>query len=156
MAATRLDAIDRKILAELQADGRMTNVELAKRVGISAPPCLRRVRALEEAGIIRAYRAVLDEHRLGYDISAFAMVSLHHQGEADLRAFEAMIAEWDIVRTAWMMSGDIDFILECVAPTLSAFHVFVLDHLVAVENVDTVRTALTIRESKHAPRIPID
>ena len=152
----RLDAVDWKILKELQEDGRMTNVELARRVGITAPPCLRRVRALEEAGVIRAYRAVLDEHRLGYDISAFAMVSLHSQSDADLRAFEARMAEWEIVRHAWLMSGDIDFILECVAPTLSAFHVFVLDHLVAVENVDTVRTALTIREAKQAPRIPID
>ena len=152
----RLDVVDWKILRELQEDGRMTNVELARRVGITAPPCLRRVRALEEAGVIRAYRAVLDEHALGFDISAFAMVSLHHQGEADLRAFEAQIADWGIVRTAWLMSGDIDFILDCVAPTLSAFQVFVLDHLVAVENVDTVRTALTIREAKRAPRIPID
>ncbi|MEW5423384.1 Lrp/AsnC family transcriptional regulator [Amorphus sp. 3PC139-8] len=150
-----LDAVDWKILKELQSNGRITNVELARRVGISAPPCLRRVRALEEAGAIRAYRALLDEHRLGFEISAFAMVSLTGQSEADLQAFESRVADWEIVRHAWIMSGDIDFMLECVAPTLKAFHDFVLSELVAVDNVDTVRTALTIREVKNAPRVPI-
>lgn len=151
----RLDAVDWKILKELQADGRITNVELARRVGITAPPCLRRVRALEEAGAIRAYRALLDEEQLGFHVSAFAMVSLKGQSEADLQAFEARVAEWEIVRHAWIMSGDIDYMLECVAETVTVFHDFVLTELVAVDNVDTVRTALTIRKVKDAPRVPI-
>src|SRR3970040_323081 len=87
----RLDAIDRKILKELQDDGRMTNVELARRVGISAPPCLRRVRALEEAGYIKGYRALLDEKLLGYEVTVFCMVPLTSQAEADLKAFEAFV-----------------------------------------------------------------
>ncbi len=87
----RLDAIDRKILKELQDDGRMTNVELARRVGISAPPCLRRVRALEEAGYIKGYRALLDEKKLGYEVTVFAMVHLSSQAEADLAAFEDFV-----------------------------------------------------------------
>src|SRR6187549_3712371 len=87
----RLDAIDRKILKELQEDGRITNVELASRVGISAPPCLRRVRALEEAGYIKSYRALLDEKKLGYEVTVFAMVHLSSQAEADLVAFENFV-----------------------------------------------------------------
>src|SRR6266513_396915 len=89
--SARLDAIDWKILKELQDDGRMTNVELARRVGISAPPCLRRVRALEQAGYIKGYRGLLDEKLLGFDVTMFAMVHLASQAEADLTAFEAFV-----------------------------------------------------------------
>ena len=89
MAGAKLDPIDRHILAELQADGRMTNVELAKRVGISAPPCLRRVRTLEEQGFIRGYHADIDTRELGFEVQVFAMVRLNSQAEADLSAFEA-------------------------------------------------------------------
>src|SRR6185437_9725470 len=87
-----LDAIDRRILAELQADGRMTNVELARRAGISAPPCLRRVRRLEEAGIIRGYHAETDAQALGWEITFFAIVGLESQKETTLSGFEAMVA----------------------------------------------------------------
>src|SRR6478752_429555 len=112
----RLDAIDRKILKELQADGRITYVELASRVGISAPPCLRRVRALEEAGYIKGYRALLDEKKLGYEVTVFAMVHLASQAEADLVAFEEFVRAQPLVRECWMLSGEIDFVLKCVAP----------------------------------------
>ena len=114
----RLDAIDWKILAELQRDGRITNVELSRRVGISAPPCLRRMRALEDAGIIRGYRALLDEKRLGYEVTVFAMVHLTSQAEADLAAFDERVRNWPLVRECWMLSGEIDFILKCVASDL--------------------------------------
>jgi len=124
---THLDAIDWKILTELQGDGRMTNVELARRVGISAPPCLRRVRALEEAGFIKSYRALLDEKLLGFEVTMFAMVHLASQAEADLSAFEAFVREQPIVRECWMLSGEIDFILKCVAPSLTAFQAFVAE-----------------------------
>ncbi|MFO7769843.1 MAG: Lrp/AsnC family transcriptional regulator, partial [Roseovarius gahaiensis] len=97
MPATRLDEIDRKILAELQADGRMTNVELAKRVGISAPPCLRRVRTLEEQGFIRGYHADVDARELGFEVQVFASVGLQSQAEADLSAFEARCRDWPLV-----------------------------------------------------------
>ena len=121
----RLDAIDRKILKELQDDGRMTNVDLARRVGISAPPCLRRVRALEEAGYIKGYRALLDEKLLGYEVAVFAMVHLTSQAEADLKAFEDFVRKAPLVRECWMLSGEIDFILKCVAPDLKTFQAFV-------------------------------
>ena len=95
MARAKLDRIDRRILSDLQANGRMTNVELAERAGISAPPCLRRVRALERAGIIKGYHAELSPETLGYSVSVFALVGLNSQAEVDLKAFEELIAGWD-------------------------------------------------------------
>ena len=150
----RLDSIDWAILKELQADGSITNVELARRVGLSAPPCLRRVRALEEAGIIKAYRALLDPQALGFEIVCFAMVQLAAQGQAELAAFEERVRHWPIVRECWTLSGDIDFILKCVAPNLPAFQGFVLD-LTALPNVRNVRTALTLNLVKDEPLVPI-
>ncbi len=152
----RLDGIDWQILKELQDDGRMTNVELARRVGISAPPCLRRVRALEDAGLILGYRTLVDEKQLGYDVTAFAMVGLHSQTEADLVAFEEKVKEWVIVRESYMLSGEVDFLLKCVATDLQAFQNFIIRDLTAAPNVDSVRTALTIRRTKNDPLVPID
>ena len=143
-----LDAIDWKILRELQADGRMTNVELSNRVGISAPPCLRRVKRLEEAGIIRGYRALLNAPALGLDVVAFCFVGLKHQSEAELKVFAEATRQWPIVREAWMVSGESDFLLHCVASNLSTFQTFVIEVLTSAGNVDTVRTALTIRKVK--------
>jgi len=143
-----LDAIDWKILKELQNDGSITNIELSRRVGISAPPCLRRVRRLEETGIIRSYRAVLDAAQLGLPVVAFCLVALKHQSETDLRAFSAALRRWPLVREAWMVSGETDFLLHCIAPDLATFQSFVMDTLIPSPNVDAVRTALTIRKIK--------
>jgi DNA-binding Lrp family transcriptional regulator len=151
----RLDAIDWHILKELQADGRITNVELARRVGISAPPCLRRVRALEEAGLITGYRTLLDEKQLGYDVTAFAMVGLHSQTESDLNAFEDKVKSWPEVRESYMLSGEVDFLLKCVVPDLQSFQNFIIRELTATPNVDSVRTALTIRQTKNEPVVPV-
>jgi DNA-binding Lrp family transcriptional regulator len=152
----RLDAIDWKILKELQNEGRITNVELARRVGISAPPCLRRMRALEEAGIIRGYRALLDEKNLGYDLTAFAMVGLTSQAEAELLAFEERVRGWPIVRECYMLSGEVDFILKCVARDLKTFQTFVIEELTAAPHVGSVRTSLVIRPTKTEPMVPIE
>ncbi len=151
----RLDAIDRKILKELQDDGRITNVDLAARVGISPPPCLRRVRALEEAGYIKGYRALLDEKLLGFELTAFAMVHLTSQAEADLLAFEGFVRREPLVRECWMLSGEIDFILQCVAPDLKTFQAFV-DRLTAAPHVRNVKTSLTLRNSKDAAMVPME
>ncbi|MBB05574.1 Lrp/AsnC family transcriptional regulator [Pseudooceanicola sp.] len=156
MAATRLDAIDRKILAELQADGRMTNVELAKRVGISAPPCLRRVRTLEEAGYIRGYHAQVDSRELGFEVQVFAMVGLVSQAEVDLSAFEMRCRDWPLVRECHMLNGEVDFILKCVAPDLSTFQSFLTGQLTAADNVASVKTSLVIRGAKDEPGVPFD
>ena len=151
----RLDVIDRKILKELQDDGRMTNVELARRVGISAPPCLRRVRGLEEAGFIKGYRGLLDEKMLGYEIAVFAMVHLSSQAETDLSAFETFVRGQPLVRECWMLSGEIDFVLQCVAPDLKTFQAFV-EKLTAAPNVRNVKTSLVLRQSKDAAMVPMD
>ena len=156
MSANKLDEIDRKILAELQADGRMTNVELARRVGISAPPCLRRVRTLEEAGYIRGYHADVNPRELGFEVQVFAMVRLHSQAETDLSAFEARCRAWPLVRECHMLNGEIDFVLKCVAPDLSTFQSFLTGELTAAANVASVKTSLVIRCAKDEPGVPFD
>jgi DNA-binding Lrp family transcriptional regulator len=156
MSGGKLDPIDRKILAELQADGRMTNVELSRRVGISAPPCLRRVRSLEEAGLIRGYHARVDARMLGFEVTVFAMVGLVKQAEADLLDFEERARSWPLVRECHMLNGEIDFLLKCVAPDLSTFQSFLTRDLTAAPNVASVKTSLVIRGSKAAPGVPFD
>ena len=156
MPGHKLDQIDRQILAELQADGRMTNVELARRVGISAPPCLRRVRTLEEAGYIRGYHADVDVRALGFEVQVFAMVGLQRQAEQDLVAFEERCRGWPLVRECHMLNGEVDFILKCVAPDLSTFQSFLTRELTSAPNVASVKTSLVIRCSKDEPGVPFD
>lgn len=151
----RIDAIDWKILREMQADGRITNVELANRVGISAPPCLRRVRALEEMGVIKGYRALLDAEKLGYGVTVFAMVHLASQAEADLNAFTARVRAWPVVRECHTVSGDFDFVMKCVAPDMASFQAFVGD-LTATPNVRNVRTVLALGEIKNEAIAPLE
>lgn len=156
MKKPRLDDIDLRIIDELQRNGRMTNVNLARRVGISAPPCLRRVRALEQAGFIAGYHANVDPALLGFGVTVFAMVGLHSQAEADLQAFEARVESWPEVRECHMLNGDIDFILKCVAPDLASFQDFLTQKLTPAPNVANVKTSLTIRQSKKLPGVPVD
>ena len=150
------DKIDRRLLSELQAEGRITNVELAKRVGLTAPPCLRRMRALEDAGVIRGYHAELDAAKLGFSITVFAMVSLKSQAENDLRAFEEHVAGLPPIRECHMLNGEIDFILKIVAHDLQEFQRFLTAHLTSAPNVEHVKTSPTIRTSKNLPGIPVD
>ena len=155
LGRTDLDVTDWKILRELQRDGRITNVDLAGRVGLSPPPCLRRVQALERAGLITGYRAMLDARALGFDIALFAFVGLKRQNEAELTAFEAQIARWPLVREAYAMSGEADFLLKCVARDLTSLQDFVIGELTAAANVENVKTSLILRVSKYEPGIPI-
>lgn len=150
------DDIDRQILTLLQDNGRMTNVELSDRVGLTAPPCLRRVRALEDRGAIRGYHADLNPNSLGYSITVFAMVSLRSQAETDLQAFEAHCADVPEIRECYMLNGEIDFILKIVARDLSSFQQFLTAKLTTAPNVEHVRTSLTIRSSKSLPGVPVD
>ena len=156
MPGAKLDEIDRMILAELQADGRMTNVELAKRVGISAPPCLRRVRTLEEQGFILGYHADVNARELGFEVQVFAMVGLVSQAEADLTAFEGLCQSWPLVRECHMLNGEVDFILKCVAPDLRTFQRFLTEELTSAGNVASVKTSLVIRGAKDDPGVPFD
>lgn len=155
LAHYHLDEIDLRILDLLQADGRMTNVELAHQVGLTAPPCLRRVRALEEAGIIRGYHAEIDAAALGWDIMVFVMVSLKSQAESDLKTFEARMAELPEVRECHMLNGEIDFLLKVVARNLPSFQSFLTERLTSAENVASIKTSLTIRTSKSSPGVPV-
>jgi DNA-binding Lrp family transcriptional regulator len=134
----------------------MTNVELAKRVGISAPPCLRRVRSLEEAGLIRGYHAEVNSRELGFEVQVFAMVGLESQAEAELSAFEAKCREWPLVRECHMLNGEVDFILKCVSPDLSTFQSFLTSDLLTTPNVASVKTSLVIRGAKDEPGVPFD
>ena len=156
MRHVKLDRIDRRILRDLQADGRMTNVELARRAGISAPPCLRRVRALEEAGFIRGYHADLNAEMLGYGVTVFAHVGLNSQAESDLKAFEALIRTWPEVREASMLAGETDFLLKIVAEDWDAYQKFLTTHLTTAPNVSHIKSALGIRVAKHKPGVPVD
>ncbi len=151
-----LDTIDRRLLAELQAEGRVTNVDLARRVGLTAPPCLRRVRALEEDGVIKGYHAELDASRLGFTITVFAMVSLKSQAEEDLKAFENHIKALPEVRECHMLNGEIDFILKIVSKDLQSFQEFLTSKLTPAPNVASVKTSLTIRTAKNEPGVPLE
>jgi len=153
-ATPELDQIDRRILAELQADGRMTNVELARRVGISAPPCLRRVRRLEQAGVIRGYHAETEPSRLGYEVMFFALVGLDSQRQSVLDAFEAMVSSWPEVRECHMIRGGGDFILKVVARD-TAHENELTRRLTAAPNVTRVQTLQTIRTGKDEAGVPI-
>lgn len=156
MADTTLDEIDLKILQRLQNDGRITNVELANNIGLTAPPCLRRMRALEDEGVIKSYHAAIDPAKMGYTITVFAMVSLKSQAEIDLKAFEDHVENLPEVRECYMLNGEIDFMLKVVAKDLQQFQSFLTSKLTAAPNVASVKTSLTIRSAKHLPGVPIE
>ena len=149
-----LDAIDRRILAELQREGRMTNVELARRADITAPPCLRRMRRLEESGIIRGYHADTDPQRLGWEITFFAIVGLDSQKEAVLSAFERQVAEWPEVRECHMIRGGGDFLLRLVARD-TAHENQLTARLTGAASVSRVQTLQTIRTSRNLAGVPL-
>lgn len=156
MQRVKLDRIDRRILKDLQRDGRITNVELAKRAGISAPPCLRRVRALEDAGFIKGYHAEVEAKALGFNVIVFAQVGLASQAESDLEAFEALVGTWPQVRECYMLAGETDFLLKVVAADWDAYQTFLTTKLTPAPNVNHVKSALSIRTSKWVPGVPID
>lgn len=156
MQRVKLDAIDRRILEELRDDGRITNVELARRIGISAPPCLRRVRALEQAGFIRGYHADLNAEQLGYTLTVFAWVGLHSQHESDLEAFEALVRSWPMVRECHMLTGEADFILKVVARDWDAWQSFLTSELTPAPNVASVKSAPVLRRTKTEFGVPLD
>ena len=152
---SKLDELDLKILSLLQEHGRMTNVELARRVGISAPPCLRRMRALEDARFIRGYHAEVSPEALNFSVTVFAMIGLSSQSEADLSAFEAKVSEWPLVRECYMLTGEADYMLKVVAHDWDEYQNFVTRELTATPNVSHVKTAMTLKVSKNLPGIPI-
>ena len=149
----KLNSIDLRILSELQANGRITNVELSRRAKITAPPCLRRMRALEKAGYIKGYHADLDPKLLGFEVTGYVFVGLSSQADADLRKFEEQTRGWPEVRECYMLSGEVDFLLKCVAKDLSSFQSFITDTLTASKNVAGVKSSLVIHSSKNDPGV---
>lgn len=156
MRRLKIDPIDRRILADLQEDGRMSNIDLARRAGISAPPCLRRVRALKEAGYIRGFHADVNPEALGYRVTVFAQVGLKSQAEADLAAFEERAKNWPLVRECFMLAGEADFMLKIVAEDWDAYQRFLTTELTAAPNVAHVKSALAIRQAKNLAGVPIE
>lgn len=156
MARVKLDRIDLRILRDLQDNGRMTNVELAKNAGISPPPCLRRVRALEETDCIRGYHADISPEALGFGVTVFAHVGLHSQAETDLLAFEALVKTWPEVRECHMLAGETDFLIKIVSTDWDSYQKFLTTRLTAAPNVSVVKSALAIRTSTHRPGVPIN
>ena len=155
MRRVKLDRIDQRILHDLQENGRISNVELARRAGISAPPCLRRVRALERAGYLRGYHADLEPKALGFNVTVFAQVGLASQAESDLQAFETLVAGWPEVRECYMLAGETDFLLKVVAEDWDSYERFLTSRLTPAPNVTHVKSALSIRTSKRVPGVPI-
>ena len=152
----KLDKIDRKIIRDLQGNGRITNVELAKNAGISAPPCLRRVRALEEQGYIKGYHARVNKAALGYSVTVFALVKLQSQAEADLVKFEKMVSEMPMVRECHMLAGEVDFMLKIVAKDWDAYQEFLTGELTCADNVISVKSSMCIRSGKEEPGVPVE
>jgi len=155
MTRSKLDRIDRRILSDLQSDGRMTNVDLAQNAGISAPPCLRRVRALEKAGVIRGYHADVNPEALGYQVAVFALVGLNSQAEPDLRSFEELVSGWENVRECHMLAGEADFLLKIVAEDWDSYQKFLTQKLTSAPNVSHVKSLMVFRTAKHTPGVPI-
>ena len=145
-----LDEIDLKILSDLQKDGRIRNNELAERVGISQPPCLRRMKSLRRRGYIRAIRASLDEKLLGFEVTSFVLIQLKSQARTAVQAFEASIAALPHVQQCSQISGDADFMLKCLAPNVEAMHRQLLQ-FAAMPEVQTIRTYPVLGLSKDAP-----
>ena len=153
--ADDLDTIDWKILKELQKAGRITNVELSDRVGLSPPPTLRRVQALEKDGFITGYRAQLDGAKLGYGVQMMVLVGLRSQAEHEMRDFEKRVAGWPIVRECYAVSGVADYMLKCAARDLQSIQSFVMGALSKAPNVESVKTSLVLRVAKDEPAVPL-
>ncbi len=156
MRRQKLDRTDLKILKKLQESGRITNVELSKYAGISAPPCLRRVRGLEKSNIIRGYTADINPNSLGFDITVFTQVKLESNKEGDIKKFEDKVESFENVRECHLLSGDIDYLLKIVARDWDSYQHFLTTELTAMDNVLSVKTSPIVKSSKSLPGIPID
>jgi len=150
-----LDAIDRKILAVLQDEGRITAQELAERVGLTASPCLRRIRMLEEGGVIRRYVAVVDQQAVGLPVSVFVSVKLERQREEELDRFAAAIARWPEVLECYLMTGPRDYLLRVVVPDLAAYERFLKDKLTRLDGVQSIESSFALGQVKYTSVLPI-
>ncbi len=156
MPHRQLDAIDRRILEHLQDNARISNVDLAARVGISASPCWRRVRELEESGVISNYVTLIDAASVGLMVSVFVNVSLEKQVERELNVFQNAIRERPEVMECYLMTGEADFLLRVVVPDLMAYERFLMDHLTRVPGIASIRSSFALKQVKYRTALPLD
>lgn len=155
MQNPKLDATDRKIISELQSNGKLTIQELAEKVGLSASPCARRVRILEEAGVIKGYVAVIDQTKVGLPISVFASVRLERQREEELDRFAAAISRWPEVADCYLMTGQRDYLLRIVVGDLPAYERFLKDKLTRLDGVASIESSFALGEVKRSHGLPL-
>ncbi len=155
MSDVRLDAIDRKILRELQADARLTNSELAQRVGLSPSPCLRRLRMLEADGVIGRYVALVDQEKVGLPVSVFISIKLERQREEELDKFEHEILQYPEVLECYLMTGTRDFLLRVVAADLAAYERFLKEKLTRVDGVASIESSFALKQIKYSNVLPL-
>ncbi len=149
-----MDAIDRRIIAALQENARLTNQELAERVGLSPSPCLRRLRKLEADGILRGYRAQIDQQRYGLPINVFVSIRLERQTDAAIRAFEQAIQDLDEVQECYLMTGARDYLLRVVSQSLESYERFVRERLTRIEGIASIESSFAFNQVKKNPRLP--
>jgi Lrp/AsnC family transcriptional regulator, leucine-responsive regulatory protein len=152
---TSLDPVDLRILAELQADGSLSNVELARRVHLSPSPCLARVKSLQAQGLIRRYVALLDPHKLGLALNVFISISLKEQRKEALETFEARIALREEVMECYLMTGDADYLLRVAVPDIAALERFILDHLSPIPGVEKIRSSFALKQVRYKTALPL-
>ena len=151
----RLDRVDKSILAELQRDGRLTNRELAERANLSESACLRRVRGLEEAGVIDRYAALVNQAKVGLPGNVFVSITLNRQEQADLAAFEEAVRRVPEVMECYLMTGDADYLLRVLVPDVPAFERFILDFLSRVPGVDNIKSSFALKQVKYQTALPL-
>ena len=156
MNKKELDLIDKKILRILQDDGRISNLDLSKKIGMSPPPTLRRVRGLEQNGYIEGFRANLNHSKLGYDLTVFIFIGLKNQNEEELNKFEKLVWGWEEVRECYMLNGEVDFILKCVAKNMNTFQEFLTNNISSNDNISSIKTAFAIKATKSLGNVPLD
>ena len=155
MSEKPIDAIDRKVLLQLQADGRITNQELSERVGLSPSPCLRRLKSLEASGMITGYVALVDPNLVGLKVTAFIRVRLDHQDDRHLALFESKVAEFPEVMECYLMTGDADYQLRVLVEDLGAFEEFLRQKLTRIEGVSQLTTSFALRPVIYKTALPL-
>ncbi len=151
----RLDSTDLKILRELQNDGSLSNVELARRVHLSPSPCLVRVRALQEAGVIQRYVALVNAAALGLSLNVFISISLKSQNKEALARFEQRIAEHDEVMECYLMTGDSDYLIRVAVPDIAALERFILDQLTPIPGIEKIRSSFALKQVSYKTALPL-
>ena len=152
----KIDTIDLKILRILQDEGRISNLDLSKKIDMTPPPTLRRVRDLENKGYIDGFRANINPEKLGFDLTAWIFISLKNQNVESLNSFEKLVWGWENIRECYMLNGEIDFILKCVSKNMNEFNNFLTKNITSNDNISSVKTAFMIKNTKKLGTVPIE